>query len=427
MPFCRFSIRLVMPMICSGRSTILRLCGPVIGVFGGLAMASKLCKLLLSRRLVLILPLIVAACSEPEQQVEQPLVRPVKTVVVGDDETGGIRSFPARIESSRRADLSFRVSGTLVDIGVREGERIEEGQTIAQLDTANYQLVVDDRAATRERIAKDFSRAEELLPNGFIPRRTYDRLEADLRNATAALQQARLDLGYTTLTAPFAGEIARRLTENFEEVQAKQTIVELRDISALEVKFDVPEQIMIQMQAARSEDERLPPPEVFASFDSAPERFFPLDFKEVAVSADRATQTFEATFTMSAPDGLLVLPGMTANTTVDLSAYLGQTNLTYIPVEAVVASNDLAPRVWIVDEATMTVNARAVEVGQLIGSQIAIASGLEPGDRVVIAGAPFLTPGQLVSILPDVEQAAERADDQNLRLQSRQSAAKKGN
>ena len=378
-------------------------------------MLVKLCKRPLSPTLFLALPLIVAACSEPEQQTEQRVVRPVKTIVIGADESGGVRSFPARIESSRRADLSFRLPGTVVELLVREGERVEGGQVIARLDSADFEVVVNDRQATLDRITKDFGRAEELLPKGFVPRQTYDRLEAEVRVATAALQQAQLDLGYTALAAPFSGEIARRYIESFEEVQAKQIIVALRDISALEVKFDVPEQLMIQLRSARERDENVPPPDVFASFDAAPGQFFPLDFKEAAVSADQATQTFEATFTMSAPEGLLVLPGMTANVTVDLSDYLGRSNVTYIPVGAVVGSNELDAIVWIVAEDTMTVSPRPVRVGQLLGSRIEVTDGLEAGDRIIIAGVPFLVEGMEVSLMPEVEQAAERIDDARIR------------
>ena len=197
-------------------------------------MAIKLFKRPLSPRLFLALPLILAACGVAEQQAERRVVRPVKTMVIGADETGGIRSFPARIESSRRADLSFRVPGKVVELLVREGERVEPGQVIAHLDPVTFQVVVDGRRATLDRITKDFERATDLLPRGVVPGQTYDRLEAEMKSATAALQRAPLDLDYTTFSAPFSGEIARRYIESFEEVQAKQTIIKLRDISALE-------------------------------------------------------------------------------------------------------------------------------------------------------------------------------------------------
>ena len=376
-------------------------------------MAARLSKYRVSTRFALVLPLIVAACGEAEQQVEEQIVRPVKTIVVGAAESGGIRSFPARIESSRRADVSFRVPGTVVELPVLEGDTVEEGQLIARLDQPDFQVVVDDRQATLDRLAKDFERAAELLPKGFVPRQTYDRLEAEVRSARAALQQAQLDLGYTSLTAPFAGQIAQRFVEAFEEVQAKQTIVSMRDISQLEVRFDLPEQVVIQLRAAQQQGEGAA--DVFASFDTAAEEKFKLAFKEVAVSADQATQTFQVAYTMDAPQDLLVLPGMTANVTVDLSTVLGTQTVSYVPVEAVVGTNELDAKIWVVDEATMTVSSRRVRVGSLLGRQIAVTEGLEPGDRVVVAGAAFLVEGMEVSLMADVEQAAERPEDRRIR------------
>ncbi|MFQ5973606.1 MAG: efflux RND transporter periplasmic adaptor subunit, partial [Alphaproteobacteria bacterium] len=279
--------------------------------------------------------------------------------MIGEGESGGIRTFPARIESSRRADVAFRVPGRVEEILVREGERVEEGQVLAKLDPTDYQLVVDDRQATLDRVEKDFDRAKELIVTGFIPRRDYDRIESEFKSATAALRQAMVDLSYATLRAPFQGELARRYIEAFEEVEANQVVFALRDISLLEVKFDVPEQIMIRLQEA-DEGDQAPDPDVFVSFDVAPENVYELEFKEIAATADPSTQTFEASFTMTAPEDLRVLPGMTANVLVDLSRQLGSSEITYVPVEAVISSNDLEARVWIVDEDTMTVAPRAV-------------------------------------------------------------------
>ena len=87
----------------------------------------------------------------------------------------------------------------------------------------------------------------------------------------------------------------------------------------------------------------------------------------------------------------------------------------YVPVEAVVGTNELGAKVWVVDETTMTVKARPVRVGQLVGQRIAVTEGLEPGDRVVIAGAPYLVEGMEVSLVREVEQAAERPEDRRIR------------
>ncbi len=369
--------------------------------------------------LALLVPFLLAACGEEEQIVQEEVARPVKTIVIADEAGAGIRRFPARIESSRRADLSFRVAGKVEEIRVREGERVSIGDTIARLDPVDYKLAVDDRRATFERAQKDFDRASELIKTGFIPRQQYDRRESDLKSAEAALRRAERDLGYTELKASFDGEISRRYVEAFEDVKAKQPIVAMRDIESLEVKFDVPEQIIIRVNELHA-DPTLPDPPVEVSFEAAPAAWFPLDFKEMAAQADRATQTFEITYTMTAPTDLLVLPGMTANVKVDLSDVLRKDQPMSLPVEAVEGGNDLNPRVWIVDEDTMTVKPRAVKVGRMRSGLIAVTEGLAVGDRVVVAGVPFLTEGMKVWLLPEIEQAAERAEDAEVRRNAEQ-------
>ncbi len=362
--------------------------------------------------LLLVSPLLLSACSGEEETAAPELVRAVKTMVIADFESSGIRSFPARIESTRRAEVSFRVPGTINELPVKEGERVEQGQVIAKLDDTDYKLAVDDRQAEFSRAERDFERAVPLAEKGFVTLKERDRREAEMKRARAALRRAQKDLDYTTLKAPFKGEISNRLVQNFEEVQAKQPIVELRDVSALEVKFDVPEQIMLRITETEGASAD---PDVYAHFDAAPEKKYKLVFREIATKADPATRTFEATYSLEAPSEITILPGMTANVTVDLAQYLDTKAVIYVPVEAIVSSNELSGRAWLVDKSNMTVAPKEVKVGSLRGNSIAITEGLQPGDRIVVAGVPFLVDGMKVTLMPTPEQAEEREDDAKIR------------
>lgn len=374
-----------------------------------------------ARRIALLLgvPVLLLACGEEQEQAAPEVVRPVKTMVIPAPESGGIRTFPARIESQRRAEVSFRVPGKLKELPVKEGALVEQDQMIAQLDPTDYQLVVDEREATLFRAQRDFERAKPLAEKGYVTKRELDRREADMKSAKASLQLAKQDLTYTTLKAPFKGRIAKRLVQNFEEVQAKQAIVELRDLQALEVKFQVPEQIMLRVtEAAQERGEKKAEPAIHVSFDAAPGKKFDLIFKEVAARADPATRTFEATYTMLTPKDITVLPGMTANVTIDLTRYLGSSDVIYLPVETITATNELGGSVWVVNQESMTLSARKVKVGPLRGTQISIREGLKPGERIVTAGVPFLYEGMKVSLMATPEQAKEREDDAKIRRES---------
>ena len=194
--------------------------------------------------------LLLAGCGEEPAPEVRDVTRPVKTLLIEAPESGGVRNFPARIDAGHKAELAFRVQGKVQEVLVKEGERVAEGQELAKLDPKDFQIVVNDRQATFDNAKKNFNRAKGLIEKGHISKMDYDRLEAEFKNARAALESARQDLEYTNLNAPFAGTIAKRHIERFEEVQAKQTVLSLQHVQQLEVKFDVPESIIRGIRAA---------------------------------------------------------------------------------------------------------------------------------------------------------------------------------
>jgi len=335
-------------------------------------------------------------------------------MVVEGGTGGGIRHFPARIDSLQKAEVSFRVPGKIKEILVREGDLVDKGQVLARLDDTDYRIALKDRQAAFDRARKEYERGKELIRKGYISRTDYDKLEAAYKRARARLEAARQDLAYTELKAPFDGTVAERLVEQYEQVQAKEPVFALSDTSSLKVIFDVPERIVqsIRHNAGRGEA----PVEV--SFESLPDQKFPVQFLEASTRADPQTQTFQITYTMPRPKGLNVLPGMTASVTVDLSKVLTRKQAIQVPLTAVTANARLKPIVWVVDEQHL-VHAREVTLGELRGAEIEITRGLEPGMRIVTAGTPYLAEGMKVALLPEVEQAEPRPDDLRLILLTR--------
>ncbi len=355
--------------------------------------------------------LLLLACSEPPPPVVEEVSRPVKTLLIEAPASSGVRNFPARIDAHHKAELAFRVPGKVQELLVKEGDRVKEGQEVAKLDPTDFQIVVNDRQASFDNAKKNFGRAKDLIKKGNISKMDYDRLEAESKNSRAALDTASQDLEYTSLKAPFAGTIAKRHIQRFEEVQAKQEVLSLQDVTMLEVKFDVPESIIRGIRADETGKGGRDRVKLFATFKDLPGREFPLTFKEIATKADSKTQTFEATYTMEQLAEATVLPGMTATVTVDLSALGTEVAVFTVPVSAVVGDYKLDPRVWTVDQQSMTVKPQSVKVGRMLGDDIEVLEGIEPGSRIVIAGTPFLVEGMKVTLMPELEQAEPRTDE----------------
>jgi len=354
--------------------------------------------------------LLLSACSDEEIAVQQR-VSAVTVVDVGQAEIGGLRELPARIDASQRAELSFRVPGKVERMNVAEGDNVEQGQVLAQLAQQDFRTELADKSAAYRRASADYKRASELIDNGYITRREHDQIRSEYRKTGAEFAQAKANLQYTVLKAPFAGTVARRFAENFEEIQQGQEIFSLRGSDMIDVKIDVPESLIILVDRASdgAGEDRV---KVAVSFSVKPELQFPLMFKEIASKADPRTRTFEVTYMMAQPSEINVLPGMTASVTVDMPDLRG---VVYrVPQRAVIGDIRMAPQVWVLDDESMTVQLRSVTIGRLIGADIEVTDGLQAGDRLVTSPSNFLLPGQAVQLAeqPEQEQQKEQKEQE---------------
>ncbi|MCW8929551.1 MAG: efflux RND transporter periplasmic adaptor subunit [Gammaproteobacteria bacterium] len=356
--------------------------------------------------------LFTSGCSKKQEVEKVEEIRPVKTIVVKAPDAGGIRNFPGRIDANRKAELAFRVSGKVNELLVKEGDLVAEGDVIARLDSTDFQITVNDKSALFARTSNDFNRGKNLIKDGNISKMDYDKLESNFLSAKADLNLAKQQLAYTGLKAPFDGTVARRYIQNFEEVQAKQEIITLNDNEILEVKFDLPENLILRIKKMEDVDtveesrmkHQIP---VVAMFNSQKGKEYSLKFKEMSTKADSSTQTFSITYTMPKPQGVIILPGMTAMVKVDLSEVIDSENDFYLPVSAVVADVDLQGTVWVVNEKNMQVEPVSVKVGTMRGNNIQVTDGLSVGQRIVTAGVPFLYKGLKVTLMKELEQAKD--------------------
>ena len=122
---------------------------------------------------------------------------------------------------------------------------------------------------------------------------------------------------------------------------------------------------------------------------------FPARFTEIATTADEETRTFEVTAAFAKPEGVNILPGMTAKLIVHFAEDRMERGIR-IPVAATAASAEGEPFVWIVDPATNTVSKRDLTLGELIGGDVFVTGGLEAGDLVAISGVSQLREGMTV-------------------------------
>jgi RND family efflux transporter MFP subunit len=347
--------------------------------------------------------LLLAGCEPASDAPAGPAspTRPVKLYQVTDSQEAGLRRFAARIDAAKRAELSFRVPGTVREFLVREGEMVQQDQAIARLDATDLNIVLADRQAAFDNARRNFARAGELVKAGNISRVEFDRLETSYKSAEAALKTARQNVSYTELKAPFAGMLAKRHVQRFEEVGAKQAVASLQQTDQLDVKIDLPESLLRSFQVSSAQDPRQADSPVRSSveFDGLSEQRFDITLKEIATKADPDTQTFEVTFTMPNPRTFVVLPGMTATVTLDLSALRNGSSTRWVPATAVGGDIRLDAYAWVLDPATMTLAKRPLRVGRLDGDRLEVLEGLVAGEEVVELGLSQAFEGMKVTRL----------------------------
>ncbi|MBU1309594.1 MAG: efflux RND transporter periplasmic adaptor subunit [Gammaproteobacteria bacterium] len=348
-----------------------------------------------SRFFIFAAVLWLAACSkaEPEQQVQPE--RPVKLHLVNDNSSGAVRQFPAVVEPTERASLTFRVSGKLVKLQARPGQMVEKGDLLAALDDTDFRLKLDQAAARYELAQTQFVRAEQLIAQKLVSQAAFDEAKAQLQVAQADLSTAETALSYTQLRAPFAGNISRLLVENHENIAAQQAIMELQVRDQVDVVIQVPEDVISNVR--KDFDYQ---PEVV--FDSHPQFRYRARIREWDTRADPATNSFKVVFSMATPQEFNVLAGMTANVIAEVSKIsMVYAEALYIPASALFMPGEqpLASQqsyVWVYNPDSGTVSKRAIRVSSLTSAGAAVTDGLQRGEQIVSAGVQQLTEGQKV-------------------------------
>ncbi|NOR14173.1 MAG: efflux RND transporter periplasmic adaptor subunit [Candidatus Aminicenantes bacterium] len=349
----------------------------------------------INKALNLILGLVVlwclTGCKAETPQEAAPVVRPIKTMVIGGD-VGGRLSFPGRVQATQRVNLTFRVAGPLIEFPVMEGQAVTRGQFLARIDPRDYRIALDEARAGFERAESDFKRYQRLYEKEAVPISDLDLYRSQRDVAKARLDKAEADIKDTRLLAPFSGNIGTKFVENYEEVRSNQEVLSLHDISRMEIVVDLPEYLMATITESGSV-------RLVAAFEVLPGQELPVRFSEASAEADPQTQTYQVTLTLPQPGGIRLLPGM--NSEVRLygrPALMVEADVEYvIPANAVMSADDGTAYVWKVDPENATVHRVDVEVGSVTGvGNIRILKGLNLGDRIAIAGVTLLKEGMTI-------------------------------
>jgi membrane fusion protein (multidrug efflux system) len=312
-----------------------------------------------------------------------------------------LRDVEERIEATGellakdQARIAAEVPGRVTQILRDEGEGVQAGEVVLEIDPERRRLELQDararvseaQAALRDK-EREAKRVRELHRKDVASEAQLDQAETGLELTGSRLAAARAQLGVAeralrdaSVAAPFAGLVSRRLVSVGEFVQAGTALFELVALDPIEVEFHLAEKDSSRVAVGHSLSVQVSP---------HPDRKFPAVVNLVSPTIDPRTRTLRVKAELTNPDGLLK-PGLFAR--VDLGV-ARRSGVPTIPEEAVLYRADGAV-VFRVGEGNR-VERRAVEIGLHLDGAVEVVQGLAGGDVVVRRGHAELVEGALV-------------------------------
>lgn len=343
------------------------------------------------------LAVLVEGCSGQASDASVgagPPPTPVRVETVARERVVPTLVVPGIVEAESRIELAFRVEGFVARFAVEEGERVEAGDLIAELDLADLERAVRTARAELERARAraaeaelSFDRAERLVALASTSQQRFeaarmqrDVVRAEVRRARLEVEAAQQRLAHGTLRAPIAGYIERRLIEEHEHASARAPVVILTGLDVVIVRGAVSDSAVARLR---------PGDAALVRSAAWPERRFEGRIRRIDVAADHATRTVPFEVSLANPD-LALRPEMGVDVEIPVGA---AEPVCSVPLAAVLRGLDAQPFCFVVEAeggAVQRALRRPLELGPVHGDRVAISAGLSPGYRVVIRGQHFL-------------------------------------
>ena len=335
------------------------------------------------------------ACRQEQTVAPTPLptvsLAPVKAVDLADRiEAVG------ELVAKERAEIAVEVSGRVTEILIDEGSWLAAGSEMLTIDPERRKLELDsaraalnEARANQDKAKRELVRIERLRERTVASQTVLDQAQTELMlarsrvvGAEASFGVARRALSDATVTAPFAGLIARRWVSRGEYVNAGQKLFELVSLDPIEVEFHVVERDSSRVRLGQTVRVRVAP---------FPDRVFQAVVSIVSPTIDPETRTLRVKGLMSNRDGTL-RPGLFAHVDLGIASRRG---VAVIPEIAVMQRTEGA--VVFRFGPDDRVERRIIELGVIRDGIVEVVSGLEPGDLVVARGHNRLVDGDLVT------------------------------
>jgi multidrug efflux system membrane fusion protein len=354
---------------------------------------------------------LAAACAKKD---EHAAVKETIPVTVG---TAALQDVPLEVRAIGHVEpysmvaLKARVGGEVTQVGFKEGQTVRKGDMLFQIDPRPYQSSLAQAEAQLERdraVAKNFEedskRYADLVQKDYVTKEQYDSTRSNAAAALAtvkadqaAVENARLQLSYCTVTAPITARAGSVLVYPGNQVKGNddKPLVVLNQIQPVYVTFSVPESSLAAIRQHARPGEKLKVTAVAASGSgssgAAPAaQTGELTFLDNAVDMTTGTIVLKATFPN---ENEALWPGEYRDVLLTLATESGAV---VVPTQAV-QTGQAGQFVYVV-KSDLTVESRPIKTSRAYGAFTVISTGVQPGERVVTDGQLRLAPGAKVEI-----------------------------
>jgi multidrug efflux system membrane fusion protein len=363
----------------------------------------------------------LAGCGEANSKAPDAAAGgpPVTAAAVLEKQINETQEFSGRLEAIERVDIRARVGGYITSVNFKPGSLVKKGDVLFVIDPRPFLAEANraEAAAVSARAKSDLARlelarSERLLADKAIAQRELDEkasslkeLDANARAAQASLEAARLNLGYTSVTAPISGRVSKAEITSGNLIDGAAILTSVVSNNDIYASFDGDEDTYLRV--ARVAQKGAP---VVVKIGLANEAGFPhegrLEFVDNRLDAATGSVRMRATF--SNADNTLV-PGLFAR--VQLSGDPKAKTTAAVISERAIGTDQDRKFVYVI-KADNTAEYRSVTLGPVVDGLRVVRDGLKPGEKIVVNGLQRVHPGapvtaQLVQMDADTKPAGE--------------------
>ena len=299
--------------------------------------------------------------------------------------------LPAEVKPYENLWVRAEVSGQVVQVLAKEGQMIEKGQVLVKLDDRDYRSRLNRIEANHKLAKLDYDRYATLAKQRITAASKLDETEARLKDLQAQQNEAKLALSRTKITSPITGRLNALKAELGDLLKGNDIVAQILQFEKVKVVVGVPESDVAAVFDLEEADVII---EALGNRKVKGRKTF------LSRQPGTLARLYDLELLVDNPDGR-ILPGMFAR--VELVKEVFQRSL-LIPLYAVITQGDER---FVYVEKEGKAEKRPVELGVLVGWEVQVASGLNPGDRVIIVGHRFLDDEQKVDVIKDVSDPRE--------------------